>query len=90
MEGVEPRLTAGENLEANVIVPLGPLKQAEHQFDLFVRRGFGVAEHLDCELLEVKPYLFPVKQVRHGVKEMFGVVVPKQGKELSQLTSAEQ
>ncbi len=44
-----------------MIDPLGLLKQAEHEFDLFGRRGFGVAEHLDREKLEVKPHPVPMK-----------------------------
>ena len=73
-----------------MIDPLGTLEQAEHEFDLFVRRDFGVAEHLDREMLEVEPHPGPVKQVPHGIEELSGVVVPQQGEELSQLTPAEQ
>jgi hypothetical protein len=90
VEGIEPRLPAGENLEKDVIEPLGPLKQAEHKFDLFVCRGLGVAEQLDSQLLQVKPNPISVEKIPHRFKESFWVVVPEQEEELSQLSSTEQ
>jgi hypothetical protein len=61
MEGVEPCLSAREDLMEDMIDPFRPLQQAKREFDLFVRRDFGVSEHLDRKVLEMESHPGAVK-----------------------------